>query len=150
MHADWNFIISYTGPPDRMSHRKWRSTKQHPSRARAGYQISCCLLSLHFLSGGPVWPLCIGGYEDMRLRLARREFVPLKVRAMHLMLFCFLTETPEVPRENRIYLNVRKCKCKCASARACSEADIFFNFGPLIGNVKICSRMRCSFGRATI
>ena len=33
----------------------------------------------------------------MRLRLARREFVPLKVRAMHLMLFCFLTETPEVP-----------------------------------------------------
>ena len=41
-----------------MSHRKWRSTKQHPSRARAGYQISCCLLSLHFLcdilSGGPV------------------------------------------------------------------------------------------------
>ena len=47
-----------TGPPDRMSHRKWRSTKQQPSRARAGYQISCCLLSLHFLcdilSGGPV------------------------------------------------------------------------------------------------
>ena len=47
-----------TGPPNRMSHRKWRSTKQHPSRARAGYQISCCLLSPLFLcdvlSGGPV------------------------------------------------------------------------------------------------
>ena len=49
---------SSTGSPDRMSHRKWRSTKEQPSRARAGYQISCCLLSLHFLcdilSGGPV------------------------------------------------------------------------------------------------
>ena len=32
-----------TGPPDRMSHRIWRSTKHHPSRARAGYQIGCCL-----------------------------------------------------------------------------------------------------------
>ena len=41
--------ITHTGPPDRMSHRKWRSPKQQPSRARAGYQISCCLLSLHFL-----------------------------------------------------------------------------------------------------
>ena len=29
-----------TGPPDRMSHRKWRSTKQHPSRARAGAQFN--------------------------------------------------------------------------------------------------------------
>ena len=48
-----------TWPPDRMSHRKWRAApKQHPSRAREDYQISCCLLSLHFLcdilSGGPV------------------------------------------------------------------------------------------------
>ena len=32
-----------------MSHWKWRETKQHPSRARSGYQISCCLVSLHFL-----------------------------------------------------------------------------------------------------
>ena len=52
-------VLAYnTGPPDRMSHRKYRLTKQRPSRARAGYQISCCLLSLHFLcdilSGGPV------------------------------------------------------------------------------------------------
>ena len=50
--------VVFTGPPDRMSYRKWRSTQQQPSRARAGYQISCCLLSLHFLcdivSGGPV------------------------------------------------------------------------------------------------
>ena len=55
--------VPRTGPPDRMSQRKWRSTKQHPSRARAGYQISCCLLSLHFLcdilSGGPVETLLV-------------------------------------------------------------------------------------------
>ena len=55
--------VVFTGPPDRMSHRKWRSTKQQPSRARAGYQISCCLLSLHvlcdILSGGPVVEMCV-------------------------------------------------------------------------------------------
>ena len=33
----------------RMSHWKWRETKQHPSRTRSGYQISCSLVSLHFL-----------------------------------------------------------------------------------------------------
>ena len=33
----------------RMSHRKWRVTKQHPSRTSSGHQISCCLFSLHFL-----------------------------------------------------------------------------------------------------
>ena len=33
----------------RMSHRKWRETKQEPSRARLGHQISSCLVSLHFL-----------------------------------------------------------------------------------------------------
>ena len=33
----------------RMSHWKWRETKQHPSRARSGHQISCCLVSRHFL-----------------------------------------------------------------------------------------------------
>ena len=62
-----------TGPVDRMSHRKRRETNQQPSRARAGYPISCCLLSLHFLcdilSGGPVdvgeilkpgWAECLG------------------------------------------------------------------------------------------
>ena len=32
-----------------MSHRKWRETKQHPSRVRSGNHLSCCLLSLHFL-----------------------------------------------------------------------------------------------------
>ena len=32
---------------DRMSHRKWRKTKQHPSRAAPSHQISCCLV--HFL-----------------------------------------------------------------------------------------------------
>ena len=41
-----------------MSHRKWRETKQQPSRARSCYQISCCLVSLYMLcdilSGRPV------------------------------------------------------------------------------------------------
>ena len=41
-----------------MSHRKRRETMQQPSRARSGHQISCCLVSLHFLcdilSTGPV------------------------------------------------------------------------------------------------
>ena len=41
-----------------MSHRKYRETKQQPSRARSGHQISCFLVSLHFLrdilSCGPV------------------------------------------------------------------------------------------------
>ena len=32
-----------------MSHWKWRETKLQPSRARSGHQISCCLVSLHFL-----------------------------------------------------------------------------------------------------
>ena len=31
------------------SHWKWRETKLQPSRARTGHQISCCLVSLHFL-----------------------------------------------------------------------------------------------------
>ena len=38
-----------TRPVCRVSHRKLRETKQEPSRARTGYQISCCLVSLHFL-----------------------------------------------------------------------------------------------------
>ena len=33
----------------RMSHWKWIETKQQPSRARSGHQISCCLVSLRFL-----------------------------------------------------------------------------------------------------
>ena len=33
----------------RMSHWKWRETKLQPCRARSGHQISCCLVSLHFL-----------------------------------------------------------------------------------------------------
>ena len=57
-----------TGPHHRMSHRKWRETKQQPSRlsdrARSGNQLLSCLVSLHFLwdipSGGPgvagQWP----------------------------------------------------------------------------------------------
>ena len=46
-----NFGISIQGDlrPDRMSHRKRRETRQQPSRARSGHQISCCLISLHVL-----------------------------------------------------------------------------------------------------
>ena len=36
-----------TGQPDRMSHRKWRETKQQPSIARSGHQLSCCLVMNH-------------------------------------------------------------------------------------------------------
>ena len=53
-----NFGGPCTGRLDRMSRRKWRETKQQPSRAGSGHQISCCLVSLHFLcdilSGRPV------------------------------------------------------------------------------------------------
>ena len=41
-----------------MSHRKWRESKQQPSRARSGNKLSCCFVSLLFLcdilSGRPV------------------------------------------------------------------------------------------------
>ena len=47
------------GPVDRMSHRKRRETKQEPGRARSGNQISCCLVSLHILSTGPVYYMII-------------------------------------------------------------------------------------------
>ena len=40
---------TYTVIVARMSNWKWRETKQQPSRARSGHQISCCLVSLHFL-----------------------------------------------------------------------------------------------------
>ena len=53
--SNWGYT---TGRPDRMSHRKWRESKQQPSRSRSGNQLSCCLVSLDFLcdilSGGPV------------------------------------------------------------------------------------------------
>ena len=41
--------LQYTVILARMSHWKWRETKQQPSRARSGHQISCCSVSLHFL-----------------------------------------------------------------------------------------------------
>ena len=42
-------MVSSTVIVARMSHWKWRETKLQPSRARSGQQISCCLVSLHFL-----------------------------------------------------------------------------------------------------
>ena len=45
----WAKLKAYRATRQDVAQRKWRSTKQQPSRARAGYQISCCLLSLHFL-----------------------------------------------------------------------------------------------------
>ena len=54
-------LLAFTGQPDRMSQRKRRETKQHPSRTRAGYQISCWLVSLHLmcdiLSSHPTYPV---------------------------------------------------------------------------------------------
>ena len=53
-------LACFTGRLARMPHRKWRSTKQQPSRAGSGHHISCCLVSLHFLcdilSSRPVGP----------------------------------------------------------------------------------------------
>ena len=47
-----------TGPPDNMSHRKWRESKQQLIWFPALALLGCCLVSLHFLwnilSGGPV------------------------------------------------------------------------------------------------
>ena len=42
-------LLLSTGLVCRMPHRKRRESKQHPSRAKSGHQLSCCLLSLHFL-----------------------------------------------------------------------------------------------------
>ena len=41
--------LRYKGDSDMISHGKWRETNQQPSRVRSGHQISCSLLSLHFL-----------------------------------------------------------------------------------------------------
>ena len=53
-----SYMYRASGPVDRMSHMKRRETKQQPNRARSGNQISCCLVSIHFLcdilSTGPV------------------------------------------------------------------------------------------------
>ena len=35
----------------RMPVGEWRESKEHPSTAQSGHQLSCCLLSLHFLWG---------------------------------------------------------------------------------------------------
>ena len=49
--------LGLTGRPVMMLHRKWRESKQQPSRARSGHQISCCLVYLHFLPvRHPIWP----------------------------------------------------------------------------------------------
>ena len=37
----------------KMSHRKWSETKQQPSRAMSGHQLSCRLVCLHFLCDIP-------------------------------------------------------------------------------------------------
>ena len=58
-------IKETTGRLDWMSHRKWRETKQQPSRARSGNQISCCLLSLNFLCDNPVQSPCTSCYSDV-------------------------------------------------------------------------------------
>ena len=42
-------IFGWDMTQNRMSHSKRRETKEQPSRARSGHQISCCLVSLRFL-----------------------------------------------------------------------------------------------------
>ena len=54
-----------------MTHRKRRDTKQQPSRARSGNQISCSLVSLHFLcdilSTGPVQMKLVDSSNNQRV-----------------------------------------------------------------------------------
>ena len=57
-HEHHRGINKYTGLLDRMAHRKWRATKQQPSKARSGHQLSCCSLSLHFLVRHPIQSPC--------------------------------------------------------------------------------------------
>ena len=49
MQARYSCAPHYTVIVARVSHWKWRETKQQPSRARSGHQISSCFVSLHFL-----------------------------------------------------------------------------------------------------
>ena len=81
--------------PDRMSHRKWRETKQQPSRARSGHQISCWLVSLHFLcdilSGRPV--CAFHGRPAAVVEWKAREYSPMQLppflaAAAAAILFC--------------------------------------------------------------
>ena len=66
------------GRPDMMSQKKWRETKQQPSRARSGHQVSCCLTSLRH----PIRSPCsssIPSYTRTRVRN-----VPLSPSCLHL------------------------------------------------------------------
>ena len=66
-----------TGPDRRMSHRKWRVTKQDPSRARPGTQLGCCLFSLHFLcdilQSSPVHIGCEDSWITVLVLIRRAE-----------------------------------------------------------------------------
>ena len=62
-----------TGRLGRMSHRKWRETKQQPSRARSGKNISCCLVSCHFLCD--ILLICQYRAEKNFLYVVARYFV---------------------------------------------------------------------------
>ena len=56
-----------------MSHWKWRETKLQPSRARSGHQISCCLVSLHFLCD-ILAPITVG-YFKTELNLPNQTYL---------------------------------------------------------------------------
>ena len=67
------------GRPDMMSQKKWRETKQQPSRARSGHQVSCCLTSLRH----PIRSPCsssIPSYTRTRVR----NVPPLSPSCLHL------------------------------------------------------------------
>ena len=46
-----NYILYRAREQDPPPHRKWKETKQQPSRETSGHQISCCFLSLQILWG---------------------------------------------------------------------------------------------------
>ena len=42
-------VNPYNGPAAKLSHRKWKETKQQPGTAGSGNILCCCLVSLHFM-----------------------------------------------------------------------------------------------------
>ena len=49
------FLYTCTGCGRRMTHMKWKETKQQPSTARPGNMLGCCLDYFHFMRA-ILWP----------------------------------------------------------------------------------------------
>ena len=64
-------MIGSTAWPSGMLHKKWRETNQEPSRVRSGHQISCCLVSLHFLCDIPFGHAVLCGSNSAKVVVCR-------------------------------------------------------------------------------